>query len=166
MTRQKKIGRGGKPYTPAQAGDGVAFGVEKIKPGIMKRIDALGLMNDRRTEYVAAGDVESLLKLAQEYEAKKMPVMAEAVRQEAYEFGYKRSKVEGRRRTGGTLGRKAAGDVHAGAGGSDAGSDDDDLRQCSDPRDRAEVRGTVQRQGTSARVQRIEQRATGQAGDV
>jgi hypothetical protein len=40
-------------------------------------------MNDRRLKYVAAGDAESLLKLADEYEKRKMPKMAKEIRKEA-----------------------------------------------------------------------------------
>lgn len=117
--RQKKIGRGGKWYTPAESGDGVAFEFEKIKPEVMKRIEALGVLNDRRVAYVAAGDWMSLLQLADEYEAKKMPVMAEAVRKEAYEFKdygrVKGRKPKGRStaRNAGAVGGATAGDVYA-----------------------------------------------------
>jgi len=101
--KEKKIGRGGREYVPNDAGDGVAFESTKIKPEIMRRIEALGKMNDRREAYKAAGDWMSLVQLADEYEAKKMLKMAESVRLEAYEFrkaaeGGSR-KAEGRRRT-------------------------------------------------------------------
>lgn len=167
-SKEKKIGRGGKLYTPAEAGDGVAFEFEKIKPAVMSRIEALGLLNDRRLAYKGDGDWVSLLRLADEYEEKRMPVMAEAVRKEAYECEGFRCQGSGarRKRKGGGVGAKAAGDVHAGAGGSTAGGDADDVRQCGDPADGADVHGAVQRQGTSARVQRQQQRATGQAGGV
>ena len=33
-------------YTPSSAGDGVYFGFETLKPGIMARIEALGKLND------------------------------------------------------------------------------------------------------------------------
>lgn len=102
--RQKKIGRGGKLYAPAVTGDGVAFAAERLKPGVARRIEELGKMNDRREAYAAAGDGESLLALAEEYEEKRMPVMAEEVRKEAYECGGsvegRRSKVAGRRAKG------------------------------------------------------------------
>jgi hypothetical protein len=97
-SREKKIGRRGLPYVPAESGDGVAFTFEKLKPAVERRIEELGVLNDRRVAYVAAGDGESLLQLADEYDKRKMPVMAETVRKEAYEFtGREQSKVAGRR---------------------------------------------------------------------
>lgn len=86
-SKVKKIGRKGKLYVPAESGDGVGFEDTKLKPAIMRRIEELGKLNDRRVAYRAAGDGESLLKLADEYDAKRMPVMAESVRKEAYECG-------------------------------------------------------------------------------
>ena len=132
-SREKKIGRKGLPYIPAESGDGVAFGPEKLKPDVMRRIEALGVLNDRRVAYVAAGDGESLLRLADEYEAKKMPVMAESVRKEAYEFNGRWTTDDGRRKGSGQRAagrrRKVAGaavdGVHGravgAAGGVDAG---------------------------------------------
>lgn len=132
--RGKKFGRKGKLYIPAERGDGVAFEHEKIKPDIMRRIEALGVMNDRRVAYVAARDGESLLRLAKEYDAKKMPVMAETVRKEAYEFGISKSETRGRRRgkrgtarDDGAVDGEAVGDVFAGAGGAAAGGDAGDV---------------------------------------
>ena len=123
----KKIGRKGKPYVPIAAGDGVAFDDTKIKPEIMRRIEALGVLNDRRVAYVAAGDGESLLKLADEYEAKKMPVMAETVRKEAYEVGAES------RRAGGAVAGAAEGGVHGGAAGAVGGVAAGDARPGGDP---------------------------------
>jgi hypothetical protein len=73
----------GEIYIPNNVGDGVQFGYEKLKPGVARRIEELGKMNDRRLKYVAAGDAESLLKLADEYEKRKMPKMAKEIRKEA-----------------------------------------------------------------------------------
>lgn len=70
-------------YVPSLTGQGVSFMPGEIKPAIMRRIEMIGKLNDRRLAYMAAGDGESLLRLADEYEEKKMPVMANIVRKEA-----------------------------------------------------------------------------------
>lgn len=72
-------------YEKTLEGGGVSFMPGEIQPAIRRRIEMLGKMNDRRLGYVAAGDWESLLELAAEYEAKKMPRMAAEIRKEAYE---------------------------------------------------------------------------------
>jgi hypothetical protein len=55
----------------------------KLKPDIARRVEMLGKLNDRRVRAMAAGDDRALLKLAAEYEKKKMPSMANWVRQYA-----------------------------------------------------------------------------------
>lgn len=76
----------GDIFIPASSGDGVQFGYEKLKPGVARRIEMLGKMNDRRVAMKGLGDWKGLLQLAEEYEAKKMPKMAAEIRKEAYEF--------------------------------------------------------------------------------
>lgn len=66
--------------------DGEVQRMDAIKPCILKRIEALGEMNDRWRACRAAGDRGDLLTLAREYEAMKMPRMAKAVRREAEEL--------------------------------------------------------------------------------
>ncbi len=56
-----------------------------LKPDVLKRIEMIGKLNDRRERYKVAGDWESLLKLADEYEAKHMSTMAGMCRKEAEE---------------------------------------------------------------------------------
>lgn len=63
--------------------DGEATRMDKIKPHVMERIEALGRMNDRRQAYLSAGDREGLLALAREYEAMRMQRMAKKLRIEA-----------------------------------------------------------------------------------
>ena len=95
----EQIGRGGKVYTRVEAGEGIGFEYAKLKPDMAQRIEALGVLNDRRVMYAAAGDWMSLLALADEYELKRMPIMAEQIRKDAYECnGYNGSeKPEGRK---------------------------------------------------------------------
>lgn len=73
----------GEIYISNKTGDGVQFNFEKLKPGEARRIEELGRMNDRRVAMKGCGDWEGLLKLAEEYEAKKMPKMAAEIRKEA-----------------------------------------------------------------------------------
>ena len=74
------------PYIQVKAGDGVYFMPGEIQPSVMKRIEMIGKLNDRRLAYAATGDGESLLMLAEKYAKKKMPVMANIVRKEAVKW--------------------------------------------------------------------------------
>ena len=85
------------PYIQVKAGDGVYFMPGEIQPSVMKRIEMIGKLNDRREEYLAAGDGESLLRLAEEYAKKKMPMMANIVRKEAVEWQESQSRTADRR---------------------------------------------------------------------
>lgn len=76
---------GGAVYVPVQAGDGVSFMPGTLPAGVRRRIEELGVMNDRRLACRAARDQKGLMRLAEEYEARHMPVMAAAIRQEANE---------------------------------------------------------------------------------
>jgi hypothetical protein len=80
-----KGGRGAV-FVPAEAGSGVVWEDIRIKPEVMRRIEALGRMNDRRLALVSAGDGLGLLELAAEYEAKGMPRVAAEIRKEASEL--------------------------------------------------------------------------------
>lgn len=72
-------------YEPAQAGAGITFAPGGLNAAIMRRIEMLGKMNDKRLRYVDAVDGESLLRLADEYERKKMKTMARMIRKEVGE---------------------------------------------------------------------------------
>lgn len=87
--KEKKIGRGGKPYTPADAGDGVGFEDAKLKPEIMRRIEWLGQMDDRRKKCLAARNWKGLLQVANEYKQRGMEETAAAVKREANECKHK-----------------------------------------------------------------------------
>lgn len=63
--------------------DGEVQKLHELKPDVQRRIEMIGQLNDRRMEYLAAGDCESLLGLAEEYARKKMPAMARMIRKEA-----------------------------------------------------------------------------------
>jgi hypothetical protein len=67
--------------------DGERVRLDAVKPAVLKRIEMLGKLNDRREMYKVAGDWESLAKLADEYEEKHMPNMAGVIRKEAVEHG-------------------------------------------------------------------------------
>ena len=82
------------PYIQVKAGDGVYFMPGEIQPSVMKRIEMIGKLNDRWLEYRTAGDGESLLRLAEEYAKKKMPVMANIVRKEAAECQTEQSRSQ------------------------------------------------------------------------
>ena len=85
---------GEKQYVAVQAGDGVNFMPGEIQPSVMKRIEMIGKLNDRWLEYRTAGDGESLLRLAEEYAKKKMPLMANIVRKEAAECQTEQSRSQ------------------------------------------------------------------------
>jgi hypothetical protein len=55
----------------------------KTPLAMARRIEQLGQLNDRRVKYTAAGDRESLLKLADEYAKRRMTTMAAEIRREA-----------------------------------------------------------------------------------
>lgn len=69
--------------------------LDAIEPSMLERIELLGELNDRRERYKVAGDWESLLKLADEYEVRFMVGMAAMIRREAEDHGAKgyRKKV-------------------------------------------------------------------------
>jgi hypothetical protein len=72
----------------AEKGDGVPALRGEIKPEVLKRIERLGKMNDRRMKLTAAGDRMGLLNLADEYENLGhygLPTMAREIRYEAME---------------------------------------------------------------------------------
>lgn len=69
----------------AQQGEGVPPLKGELKQAIIKRIERLGRMNDKRMKYMVAGDRMGLIDLAEEYEA-KMPRMAVEIRKEAQEI--------------------------------------------------------------------------------
>ena len=79
----------------AVAGEGVAPLVEgKIRKDILKRIEALGKLNDRYLLFRANRDVLGLLGLADEYQKHGrygLPVRAEQIRLEAQELHGKRN---------------------------------------------------------------------------
>ena len=54
----------------------------RLKPGIVRRIEMIGKLNDRRVKALAAGDRLELLRLAEEYETHNMPTMAWILRDE------------------------------------------------------------------------------------
>jgi hypothetical protein len=63
--------------------------LDAIEPSMLERIEQLGELNDRRERYKVAGDWESLLKLADEYEQRLVVGMAAMIRREAEEHGAK-----------------------------------------------------------------------------
>jgi hypothetical protein len=69
----------------AQQGEGIPPLKGELKQAILKRIERLGKMNDRRMKYIVAGDRMGLIDLAEEYEA-RMPRMAVEIRKEAQEL--------------------------------------------------------------------------------
>jgi len=69
--------------------EGKAKRLDALSPSMLDRIEMLGEMNDRRERYKVAGDWESLLKLADEYEARLVPSVAAMIRREAEGHGRK-----------------------------------------------------------------------------
>lgn len=67
----------------ANKGDGVHFPYGMPNKGEMKRIEMLGLMDDRRKRYLLQGSRAGLFRLAEEYYRKGMFATAEQVRAEA-----------------------------------------------------------------------------------
>lgn len=78
--------------------DGEAQDLSELKKDVQRRVEMIGKLNDRRMAYVAAGDGESLLRLAEEYKSKKMPVMANIVRKEAERWTVSRRQTSRRRK--------------------------------------------------------------------
>lgn len=66
--------------------DGEVQDLSELKKDVQRRIEMIGKMNDRWMEYRATKDKESMLRLAEEYEKKKMRVMARIIRKEASEL--------------------------------------------------------------------------------
>ena len=65
-----------------QTGSGVTFLDVKLKPAVSRRIEWLGLMNDRRIACLANNDMLGLLQLANEYEERGMLLTAKEIRLE------------------------------------------------------------------------------------
>lgn len=78
--------------------DGEAQDLGELKRDVARRIEMIGKLNDRRMEYITAGDGESLLRLAEEYEKKKMPTMANIVRKEAEQWTKSRRQTSRRQK--------------------------------------------------------------------
>lgn len=66
--------------------DGEVQDLSELKKDVQRRIEMLGKLNDRWMEYRETQDKESMLRLASEYEDKKMRVMARIIRKEASEI--------------------------------------------------------------------------------
>jgi len=66
--------------------DGEVQDLSELKKDVQRRIEMIGKMNDRWMEYRETQDKESMLRLADEYERKKMRTMARIVRKEAGEL--------------------------------------------------------------------------------
>lgn len=79
--------------------DGEAQDLGELKRDVQRRIEMICKLNDRRMAYVAAGDGESLLVLAEEYAKKKMPTMANIVRKEAEQWTVQIQKAVSRKRS-------------------------------------------------------------------
>jgi hypothetical protein len=55
-----------------------------LNPAIRRRIEEIGRLSDRREAAIKRGDVMELLRLADEYEAKRMPRAAAECCREAH----------------------------------------------------------------------------------
>ena len=70
-------------YEPQKQGQGVRFRGYKIPKKVLLRIEQLGLLNDERNRYLAAGSKAGLMQVAAKYAERGMLKMAAEVQKEA-----------------------------------------------------------------------------------